>query len=231
MYISLKSSVVWYFITKAETEKYIIFYTPGVLCDLIEMKMSRHERLFPVFVYMFVFINYVYPKHVSQYCNLINSVKNSDDNCKLHSIILGLLLLWDKKSITNTPLSLGRRMKNLRVYRVNWHRPSSASWHQHQSYFAAMPLKWRHNGRDGVSNHQPHHCLLNGLFRRRLRKTSKLRVTGLCAGNSPGPVNSPHKWPVARKMFPFYGVIIARRIYCFVLLSSSNRKYELLSIV
>ena len=22
-------------------------------------------------------------------------------------------------------------------------------------------LQWRHNGRDGVSNHQPHHCLLN----------------------------------------------------------------------
>ena len=29
------------------------------------------------------------------------------------------------------------------------------------------PLKWRHNGRDGVSNHQPHHCLLNRLFERR----------------------------------------------------------------
>ena len=46
-------------------------------------------------------------------------------------------------------------------------------------------LRWRHNGRDSVSNHQPHHCLLNRLFRRRSKKTSKLRVTGLCAGNSP----------------------------------------------
>ena len=27
-------------------------------------------------------------------------------------------------------------------------------------------LKWRHNGRDGLSNHQLHHCLLNRLFRR-----------------------------------------------------------------
>ena len=34
-------------------------------------------------------------------------------------------------------------------------------------------------------NQQPHHCLLNHLFRRRLKKTSKLRVTGLCVGNSP----------------------------------------------
>ena len=42
-------------------------------------------------------------------------------------------------------------------------------------------LHWRHNGRDGVSNHQPCDCLLNRLFRRRSKKTSKLRVTGLCA--------------------------------------------------
>ena len=46
-------------------------------------------------------------------------------------------------------------------------------------------LQWRHNGHDGVSNHQPHDCLLNSLFRRRSKKTSKLRVTGFCVGNSP----------------------------------------------
>ena len=45
--------------------------------------------------------------------------------------------------------------------------------------------QWRHNGRDSVSNHQLHDCLLNRLFRRRSKKTSKLSVTGLCAGNSP----------------------------------------------
>ena len=48
-----------------------------------------------------------------------------------------------------------------------------------------VPLVWHHNGHDGVSNHQPHDCLLNCLFRRRSKKTSKLPVTGLCAGNSP----------------------------------------------
>ena len=47
------------------------------------------------------------------------------------------------------------------------------------------PLQWRHNGCHGVSNHQPHHCLLIRLFRRRSKKTPKLRVTGLRAGNSP----------------------------------------------
>ena len=45
-------------------------------------------------------------------------------------------------------------------------------------------LQWRYNGCDGVSNLQPHDCLLNRLFRCRSKKTSKLHVTGLCAGNS-----------------------------------------------
>ena len=69
-------------------------------------------------------------------------------------------------------------------------------------------LHWRHNDHEGVSNHQPHGCLLNRIFRRRSKKTSKLRVTGLCVGNSPGPVNSPYKGPVTRKMFPFDDVIM-----------------------
>ena len=53
-----------------------------------------------------------------------------------------------------------------------------------QSYYM-YALQWRHNGRDGVSNDQPPSRLLNRLFRYRSRKTSKLRITGLCAGNSP----------------------------------------------
>ena len=51
--------------------------------------------------------------------------------------------------------------------------------------YPAQWLQWRHNEHDGVSNHQPHDCLLNHLFGRRSKKTPKLRVTGLCEGNSP----------------------------------------------
>ena len=54
-----------------------------------------------------------------------------------------------------------------------------------------MSLQWRHNGRDSVSNHKPNDCLLNRLFRRRSKKTSKFRVTGLCARNSPGTGEFP----------------------------------------
>ena len=46
-------------------------------------------------------------------------------------------------------------------------------------------LQWRHNGRNVVSNHRRLDCLLSRMFRRRSKKTSKVRVTGLCEGNSP----------------------------------------------
>ena len=52
-------------------------------------------------------------------------------------------------------------------------------------------LRWRHNESDGISNHQHHDCLLNRLFRHRSKKTWKLRVTGLCVGNSPGTGEFP----------------------------------------
>ena len=63
-----------------------------------------------------------------------------------------------------------------------WHNLFCCGWF----WLASLSLEWRHNGYDGVSNHQPHDCSLNGSFRRRSKKTSKLRVTGLCVGNSPG---------------------------------------------
>ena len=97
-----------------------------------------------------------------------------------------------------------------RCQRVSWHiqhdihflNSVGTMWH------SLCTLLWRHNEHDSVSNHQPRGCLLNRLFRRRSKKTSKLRVTGLCVGKSPGPVNSPRKGPVTRKMFPFDDVIM-----------------------
>ena len=65
---------------------------------------------------------------------------------------------------------------------------SSAKW---RPCCLALSLRWRHNGHDCVSNHQPRHCLLDRLFERRSKKTSKLRVIGLCVGNSPGTGEFP----------------------------------------
>ena len=61
----------------------------------------------------------------------------------------------------------------------------------HLFWICYITLRWRNNGSNGVSNHQPHDCLFNCLYRRRSKKTSKLRVTGLCAGNSPVPGEFP----------------------------------------
>ena len=46
-------------------------------------------------------------------------------------------------------------------------------------------LQWHHNERDGVSDHRCLDCLLGRLFRRRSKKTAKVRITGLCKGNPP----------------------------------------------
>ena len=46
-----------------------------------------------------------------------------------------------------------------------------------------LPLQWRHNERDGVSNHRCLNCLLNHFLWRKSKKTSKLWVTGPCEGN------------------------------------------------
>ena len=58
-------------------------------------------------------------------------------------------------------------------------------------YSGVRPLLWPHYEHDVVSNCQPHDCLLKCLFRRRSKETSKLRLTGLCEGNSPGTGEFP----------------------------------------
>ena len=71
-----------------------------------------------------------------------------------------------------------------------------------QQYF--QTLRWCHNGRDSVSNHQPHDCLLNHLFRRRSKKTTRLRVTGLCVGNSPETGEFPAQMAIWWRHYDMY---------------------------
>ena len=81
-------------------------------------------------------------------------------------------------------------------------------------------LQWRYNERNGVSNYRRIDCLLNFLFRRRSKKTSKLRVTGLCEGNS------PHKGPIRRKLFSFDDAIM---VYIYFA-SRDNMLFDILYI-
>ena len=69
-------------------------------------------------------------------------------------------------------------------------------------------LYWRHNERDGVWNQRRLHCLLIFFFRRKSKKTSNSASVAFVRGIHRWPVNSPHKGPVTRKMFPFDDVIM-----------------------
>ena len=63
-------------------------------------------------------------------------------------------------------------------------KSSHSATKQHGREKRLETLQWRHNERDCVSNYRRLICLVNRLFRRRSKKTSKLRVTGLCERNS-----------------------------------------------
>ena len=80
----------------------------------------------------------------------------------------------------------GHVMKTLKNFStIKRCEPNRVTINQCNIVYEIKSLQWRHNERDGVSNHTPHDCSLNRLFRRRSKKASKLRVTGLCADNSP----------------------------------------------
>ena len=66
------------------------------------------------------------------------------------------------------------------------------------------PLQWRYNERAGVSNHHPHDCLLNRLFRSKSKKTAKLRVTSLLVTG---------EFPAQRaELFPFDDITMQKTI-------------------
>ena len=93
---------------------------------------------------------------------------------------------------------------------INWGNSAGHAIH-HILYLSPIVLKssqWRHDERNGASNHKPHDCLLKCLFRYRSKKTSKLRVAGLCEGNSPVTGEFPAQRADMRKIFPFDDVIM-----------------------
>ena len=76
--------------------------------------------------------------------------------------------------------------------------------HLHRSLhkFSIISLQWCHNGRDGVSNHQPLECLYSTVYsgadQRKYQNSASLAFV---LGIRRWPVNSPHKWPFTRKCF------------------------------
>ena len=76
---------------------------------------------------------------------------------------------------------------------LSWWRGGVGGWRGHGLHKLetiwtqrgqSLHLQWRHHEHDGVWNHLRLDRSLKRLFRRRSKKTSKLRVIGLCEGNS-----------------------------------------------
>ena len=67
--------------------------------------------------------------------------------------------------------------------------------------------------------------LFTRLLRRRSNKTSKHRVTGLCAGNSPVTGEFPAQRPVPRKMFQFDDFLI-QFAYMFLFFCCVSRSFS-----
>ena len=77
------------------------------------------------------------------------------------------------------------------------------------SYFTINGLQWRHNERDGVSNHGisvVYWTVCSGADQRKHQSSASLAIV---RGIHRWQVNSPHKGPVTRKMFAFDDVIMA----------------------
>ena len=102
----------------------------------------------------------------------------------------------------------GRPMVGRRKF-INTLRPRQTSRHYKLIFKVnrnEVLLQWRYNERNGVSNHKPRDCLLNGLFRSRSKHYSSASLA-FVRGIHRWPVNSPNKGPETRKMFPFDEVI------------------------
>ena len=126
-------------------------------------------------------------------------VSNIFDFAKLPAEYFDHFQIWHRPSNANLWRCLCCQFKGaveqmiefsmiLNVMALMWRfQAGTSSVIKRSTFYPSGPfsLLCRHNGRDGVSNHQSHDCLLNRSFRRRSKKTLKLRVTGLSAGNSP----------------------------------------------
>ena len=78
----------------------------------------------------------------------------------------------------------------------------------YQSAVAGCSCCWRHNEYDGVSHHRltiVYSTVYSDAHQRKHQSSASLVFV---RGIHRGPVNSPRKWPVTRKMLPFDDVIM-----------------------
>ena len=100
------------------------------------------------------------------------------------------------------------------------------TWPKTRNLPSRSTSQWLHYERNGVSNHRCIDCLLSRLFRRRSKKTSKLRVTGLCEGNPPVTGGFPSQRASNEENFSIWWRHYAKSSHCMFrvpLISSQSR--------
>ena len=123
-------------------------------------------------------------------------------------------LVQERRSSIANALELRLSCTNPSTWCVQWNLPYNTPCTTPDFASATTrTLQWRHNGCDDVSNHQPHNCSRNRLFRHRWKKTSNSVSLAFVRGIHQWPVNSRHKWPVTWKMLPFDDGIMTQERY------------------
>ena len=145
----------------------------------VGMESANDRHLYNVTPYMYLTGWAHTPNHP---CHALSS-----DWCQLYWSLTQIFNL--QSSITSVSKLTSKGYPNLCYTGTSQELASDGT--TSKGFHVIISLRWRHDGRDCVSNHQSRDCLLNRLFGRRSKKASKLRVTGLCAGNSPGTGEFP----------------------------------------
>ena len=190
--------------------KHLLINTFVPKCDLVRASGSKveHKIFWPHFSYVILCnVDLTMPiagKYVYSYTHMQHERDNTSDRAEsiwkswwrhhmeTYFCVTGLTKLWRFHGALT--FSLISAHYDVTVMVVCWIKLGIylvKMFKNYCMYMIRFSLRWRHNGRDGVSNHQPHDCLLNRLFGRRSKQPSKLRVTGLCVGNSPGTGEIP----------------------------------------
>ena len=126
---------------------------------------------------------------------------NSSCHTRCVHVIIIVTVTWHKREVIFNHGHLDCLFTSL----VGWNRASQNSTFNYIAHSVNLAhIGVGHNGHESVSNLQPHHCLLNRLYRRRSKKTSKLRVADLCAGNSPVIGEIPAQMASNAKNFPIW---------------------------
>ena len=137
-------------------------------CEMfIHVEFIHIYLLFSTIFLITIFVfGYIFSQDIT-----IDSMVSSWCLCSLVAHALCKGLIWNHY---NTTVNWSTNI--LILYQIQLYQVKS---------FILDTLQWRHNEGHGISNLQPHDCLLNRLFKAQIKETSKLGVTGLCEGNSP----------------------------------------------